>query len=341
MYVSVIMPVYNGEKYIAEAIESILNQTFKDFELLIINDCSTDETVSIINRYKDKRIRLIHNDTNIGLARVRNVGIQKAKGKYIAWLDSDDISLNTRLEKQVSLLEKNPSIGMCGTWVKTIGNAEHIWQYPTDSDIIKSTMLFHNCFATSSVMLRKELLDKHEYLFDLDYPPAEDYDLWEKISHDYDVANIPEILTYYRLHSSQTTFSDEARQIQLECAWKVQKRMLQPLNISPDEKEKALHLKIGLQGDCKVAARSDLISVQDWLYKLYTANLKSKRFPNRAFKQSLNNKLYTVCSTSNIGLTCFYRSPFRIIDLRFFYRLAKLLAKCILRYNKCAKDVNK
>lgn len=329
MLVSVIMPVYNGEKYIAEAIESILNQTFQDFELLIINDCSTDETVSIINLYGDKKIRLIHNDTNLGLARVRNVGIKNAQGKYIAWLDSDDISLNTRLEKQVNLLENNPAIGMCGTWVETIGDAEYVWQYPIASDTIKATMLFHNCFATSSVMLRKDILDKYEYVFDLDYPPAEDYDLWEKISRQYKVANIAEILTHYRLHSLQTTFSDEARKIQLESAWNVQARMLQSINIIPNEKEKEIHLKIGLQGDYKVTIHSDLKSVHDWLSKLYTANLAYKKFADKTFNQTLSNQLYTLCSTSKMGLTYFYNSPFRIIDLRFLYRLTKLFIKSI------------
>lgn len=329
MLVSVIMPVYNGEKYIAEAIESILNQTFQDFELLIINDYSSDETVSVINKYRDKRIKLIHNDLNLGLARVRNVGIQNSKGKYIAWLDSDDISLDTRLEKQVNLLENNPSFGLCGTWVKTIGSAEHIWEYPTQSEIIKSTMLFHNCFATSSVMLRKEILVQHQYLFDLDYPPAEDYDLWGKISQHCEVTNIPEILTHYRLHSLQTTFSDEARKIQLESAWNVQARMLQSINIIPNEKEKEIHLKIGLQGDYKVTIHSDLKSVHDWLSKLYTANLAYKKFADKTFNQTLSNQLYTLCSTSKMGLTYFYNSPFRIIDLRFLYRLTKLFIKSI------------
>ena len=327
MLVSVIMPVYNGEKYIAEAIDSILSQTFQDFELLIINDCSTDETISVIETYSDRRIRVIHNDSNLGLARVRNKGIENAKGKYIAWLDSDDISFDTRLEKQVNLLENNSRIGMCGTWVKTIGSAEHIWKYPTESETIKSTMLFYNCFATSSVILRKEILVQYLYLFDLDYPPAEDYDLWEKISRHCEVANIPEILTYYRLHSLQTTFSDEARKKQIESAWKVQKRMLRSLNIFPNKKEKEIHLKIGLQSDFEFSTREDVEDVYEWLLKVHTKNLEYKIFPNTALKENLNKELYAVCNASSMILPYFKRTPFRIVDLRYIYRIIKLFIK--------------
>jgi len=331
MLVSVIIPVYNGEKYIGEAIDSILNQTFRDFELLIINDCSTDKTVSVINKYRDKRIKLINNDKNLGLAGARNVGIDNAKGKYIAWLDSDDISLNTRLEKQINLLENNPSFGLCGTWVKTIGSTQQVWKCLTQSELIKSTMLFNNCFATSSVMLRKEILTKNRYLFDLDYPTAEDYDLWEKISHHCEVTNIPEVLTYYRVHTLQTTFSEEARKKQLEFAWNVQKRILQSLNIFPNEKEKEIHLKIVPQSNIKFDIHEEIKYIYEWLEKLYLKNGECKQFSDREFKKSLNNNLYSICSVSKMVLPYCHRSPYRVIDVRFIYRLIKLVAKSLVK----------
>ena len=331
MIVSVIMPVYNGEKYIAEAIESILNQTFQNYELIIINDASTDNTVNIIENYKDSRIRLIQNNSNLGLGLVRNIGLNNARGKYIAWLDSDDINMDTRLEKQVNLLENNPNIGLCGTWVKTIGNAENVWKFPIQSDFIKSNMLFHNCFAASSVMLRREIIIKHKYFFSLEYLFANDYEFWEKISNHCNIANIPEILTYYRLHPSQNTFSIEAKKKQSEYAWKIQERMFQRLNIFPNEKEKAIHLKLGLQSNFKFSSLDDIISVYEWLVKLYQKNLEYNIFNNDVFKLILSNVLYAVCRSSGMGIAYFYRAPFQEFDLRHIYRTTKLLVKKSIR----------
>ncbi|WP_373032456.1 glycosyltransferase family 2 protein [Sulfurovum sp.] len=316
MLVSVVMPVYNGEKYIAEAIESILDQSFKDFELLIINDASTDNTVSIIKKYNDTRIRLIHNDENLGLARVRNIGIENAEGKYIAWLDADDISVNTRLEKQVLLLEKNPDVGLCGTWVKTIGAVEHVWQYPTISKTIKSVMLFDNTFATSSVMLRKEILYSHNIRFNVDYPPAEDYDLWENISLHTEVVNIPKVLTLYRLHPAQTTSSDDAKVKQLKSAWAIQKRILSYLDIDPDEKEKKLHIGIGLQYNFTYN-NDEVKEVNEWLHRLYFANLEYHKFDHHAFAKTLTKSLYNVYSASS----CKGLNPLKSFSKASFYRL--------------------
>ena len=129
--VTVLMPVYNGEKYLKEAIESILNQTFKDFEFLIINDGSTDNSVKIIQSFNDLRIRLIHNESNIGLIKTLNKGLKLSNGKYIARMDCDDVSLPKRLSVQINFMEKHPEIGVCGSWVKIIGlEQKFINKYP-------------------------------------------------------------------------------------------------------------------------------------------------------------------------------------------------------------------
>jgi glycosyltransferase involved in cell wall biosynthesis len=149
------MPVYNGEQFVGAAVDSILNQTFKDFELIIINDGSSDESAQVIESYRDPRIVYLCNSENTGLANVRNKGLDVAKGEYIAWLDCDDISLPRRLAKQVSLLEASPRIGLCGTWVRTIDGAkEDVWEYPTDPEFLRARMLFDDPLATSSIMMR-------------------------------------------------------------------------------------------------------------------------------------------------------------------------------------------
>ena len=119
--VSVILPVFNGEKFLTESINSILNQSFKKFELIVINDGSTDNSYEYIKKFKDTRLSVINNDKNIGLSNSLNKGILVAKGKYIARMDQDDISLPDRLKKQVAFMDDNPGIGVCGTWLQTFG----------------------------------------------------------------------------------------------------------------------------------------------------------------------------------------------------------------------------
>lgn len=114
------MPVYNGERFLREAIESVLQQTFADFELLIVNDGSTDRSLDIIQTYNDSRIRLIDNGANLGLIAARNTGLKNARGEYIALLDCDDIAYPDRLAEQIAFLDKNPSFGMVGAWIEMI-----------------------------------------------------------------------------------------------------------------------------------------------------------------------------------------------------------------------------
>ena len=132
---TVLMPVYNAEKYVAEAIDSILNQTFNDFEFLIINDGSTDNSLDIIKSYDDPRITIINNETNLGLSHTLNKGIELARGEYIIRMDADDISLSIRLEKQIEFMDSNQHIGICGSWIQTFDKSgnQSIWNKVTGS----------------------------------------------------------------------------------------------------------------------------------------------------------------------------------------------------------------
>ena len=128
--VTVLMPVYNARFYLSKAISSIINQTFKDFEFLIFNDGSTDNSADIIYSYNDRRIRFFNSEQNFGYVYHLNYGIEIAKGEYIARMDADDISFPTRLEKQVAFMDKNPEVGVCGTWFKIYGTNRKI-RHPT------------------------------------------------------------------------------------------------------------------------------------------------------------------------------------------------------------------
>lgn len=160
--VTVLMPVYNGEEYLREAIESILFQSFGNFEFLIIDDGSTDDSINIIASYTDPRIRVITNGENIGIARALNKGIELARGKYIARMDSDDISLPKRFEKQVDFLDKNPEIGIVGSWIKTFGGRKTIiLAHPCNPEMVRIFFLFDSPLAHPTVMMRREFLKKN------------------------------------------------------------------------------------------------------------------------------------------------------------------------------------
>lgn len=201
---SVLMPVFNSELFVTEAIESILHQTFKDFEFLILDDASTDKSFEIVKDFekKDSRIKVYHNEKNLGVVESRNKLINLARGKYIAWIDSDDIALGNRLEKQVNFLEEHPEIGMVGANAIIINeNSNNIgkWLFETDPQKLKIELFFHSPFLSSSVVIRKKCLPQNYY--DSRFPVAEDFDLYSKISENSDIANIPEILVKYRINS--------------------------------------------------------------------------------------------------------------------------------------------
>ena len=209
--ITVLMPVYNAEKHLSEAIESILNQTYKDFEFLIINDGSSDQSESIINRYNDKRIRYIKNNTNLKIAETLNKGISLAKGKYIARMDADDISLPERLMHQVDFLDSNPDVGVCGTWFRTTGISNRTVRTPVDDPNIKSFLFFNSPFCHPSVMIRKEILLLNNITYE-DILYAEDYLLWIKLSRCTKMANIPEVLFIYREHDRNISLINKERQ---------------------------------------------------------------------------------------------------------------------------------
>lgn len=205
--VSVVMPVYNGSQYLREAIDSILNQTFKDFELIIVNDGSTDNSEDIILSYKDPRLCYIKNEKNSGICITLNKGLDYAHGKYIARMDCDDISLPERFKKQVDYLERHQNIGAIGTDIITFGEGldERYFDFVHDQYGCKAGLLFATCFAHPTVMLRTSIINEHKLRYDDAYRGLEDFELWYRLSKYSDIVNLPEALVKYRLHKSQVT----------------------------------------------------------------------------------------------------------------------------------------
>lgn len=219
--VSIIMPVYNVEKYVTEAIDSILSQTYTDFELIILDDCSTDNSVAEIKKFKDPRIVVHCNLKNIGLAENLNTGLRLAKGKYIARMDGDDISLPERLKVQVTYLENHPDIDLCSCALEMFGTDHQVWIRDTDPEQVKITMLFFSPVLHATSVWRKESFSKNNLYYNQDAFPAEDYDLWSRAVFLCKLVNISEVMYKYRIHGIQVTKTDDraaekSREIQLK-----------------------------------------------------------------------------------------------------------------------------
>lgn len=209
--ISVIMPVYNAETYLAEAIESILNQEFTDFEFLILNDGSADRSIDIIRSYDDPRIIVCNSDVNKGLIFQLNRGIKTSRGKYIARMDADDISLPARLKTQIDFLENNPQYGLCGTWFKAIGNLNTIFETPRAFAEIKLALYFYNPFCHPTIVIKRELLVENNILY-RDLLHAEDYLLYIDLLDKCKMANIPEVLFIYRWENSNISVVHAGKQ---------------------------------------------------------------------------------------------------------------------------------
>ncbi|MFC1862380.1 glycosyltransferase [Thermodesulfobacteriota bacterium] len=206
--VTVLMPVYNGENYLGEAINSILNQSFREFEFLIIDDGSTDETNNIIASFKDRRIRIIENNGNIGLIASLNKGIDLAKGEFIARMDADDISLPDRLEKQIDFMNNHTDVGVLGTGFQIIDSNGIKYglplSFPTNHDFLQWSMYFYSPIVHPSVMMNKVIIREIGGYSSL-YVHAEDYDLWIRASEVTKTSNLEDNLLLLRKYGDNIT----------------------------------------------------------------------------------------------------------------------------------------
>ena len=209
--VSVLMPVYKTpEQYLREAIESILNQTFIDFEFLILDDYPDEPVEKIVKSYHDKRIKYAKNRKNLGIAESRNKLVDMSRGEYLAIMDHDDIALSERLAKEVSFLDSHPKIGVVGTWYERFPNTKIKKRYIINSQIERDLM--YNCsILHPSAMIRKSVLFENNIRYEAEFSPAEDYTLWVRLIGKTKFANIPEVLQKYRDYANNTSKIQSAK----------------------------------------------------------------------------------------------------------------------------------
>jgi glycosyltransferase involved in cell wall biosynthesis len=282
--VTVFMAVYNGERYITEAIKSILNQSFDDFELLIINDGSTDNSAGIIRKFDDPRIRLLSNERNKGLFYTRNRGISEARGKFYATLDCDDVSTPHRLELQVKFFQENPDYVICGGQGRIINSDSKIIgavNAPVgNTEFLRVMHLFSDPFINSATMIRKEILDR--YSFRPYYEPAEDYDLFQRISEQYKIANLSKVLVHYRVH--ELNVSEKKEDIRVAAEHQIIERQLKKLGVCASKADlKRQHCFVSK----KFPQDYNLKAFEDWLLCLDRVNLKTRYYPVTEFREAL------------------------------------------------------
>jgi glycosyltransferase involved in cell wall biosynthesis len=308
--VTVLMPIYNGEAFVVDAVESILGQTFRDFEFLVIDDASTDRSVDILGGISDPRIRLVHNERRLELIRTLNRGLELARGKYIARMDADDVSLPTRLERQVGFMEANPEVGICGTWVVTMGEREGATRhYPETPDEIRCRLLFGAALAHPTVCMRREMLLRHGLRFDEGYPHAEDFELWNRASELFPLANLGSALLRYRIHAgSVSRLHHDVRAASVE---RIHRERLGRLGLTPTEEELVIHRQVvpgGATGEPPQLSR-----IRSWLEMLLRANEATGCYPTSAFERLLGklwlSATYRTLAVGRPGLKEFFASP--------------------------------
>jgi len=302
--ITVIMPAFNAGKYIAKAINSILSQTLDDLELIVINDGSTDDTFDLIKSFNDPRIILIENETNIGIIQSSNKGLKLARGQYIALMDSDDISMPRRLEKQAYFLDTNHDIAACGSWARIFGSVFGVAKTLTDSEELAATFVFENMVINSSAMVRRDVLEREKLKYRDEFPHAHDYDLWARLSLSYKLYNLDEVLVKYRVHQSQD--SQKSAKLQRESALRIKKYLLLSYGFSATEKDLAAHKCLTSYG-VRLSEKT-IDEVEQWLIKLTGENEKIGKFNQDKFRSIIEKYWKNFCiRDGNFGLTSFRR----------------------------------
>ncbi len=298
--VSVIMPVCNASAYLYEALNSTLYQTYKNIEVVIVDDACTDDSMDIVHSFYDKRIRVIRNTENIGLAASLNKAIQLAHGEYLARMDADDIAFPDRIEKQVTFFEQHPEVDVLGTAMQYIGHSTYLNFFPEHHEACKSFLVFNVCFGHPSVMLRKHVFSSRDNFYKAEYKQySEEFDLWCRLVDRFRFHNLPEVLLYYR--TFPPSIKGEAESFRKRNSAEVRRGYLSRKLNHFTEEEFAVHLKASQMES--VDNLTALEQVDKWFSKLLSLNQQHLVFENSGFERQLAQRFFEICyHHSHLGL---------------------------------------
>lgn len=340
--VTVVMPVYNAEAYLEEAIECILKQTYENLELLVINDGSTDNSKEIINVLKEKDRRIVHleNLKNRGVAYTRNVGLNKAKGTYLCWMDSDDTCSLQRIEKQVEFLNSNPEIGGVGTQIQRF-NSSGTFQKTSldgDSDFIKASLLFRPATVpNATVMLRTHLIEKFKLSYNNEFKIAEDYDFVSRCSKNFSFSILPGVLYNYRVAENSITqvYGSNSSSV-FQFTKNIFEHLLVDLSISPSHEELLIHDLI-----CNtVIIKNDRLfkTCTNWLQYIEKQNAQVAVYEPKQLKKVIKNQ-FSFCSkkAGAIGLRALAHYSLAIVKYGYgngFSDWSKIAIRSLFKYDE-------
>ncbi|WP_348823507.1 glycosyltransferase family 2 protein [Flavobacterium aestuarii] len=335
--ISVVMPVYNCALYIEDAIDSILNQTIRDFELLIIDDASTDGTSEIIKKYSDPRIRTIYKPINQGVSQATNDGFKIANGKYIARMDGDDISVKERFEKQLTVLENNPNVLVCGGLVKYLGGTNAIIPHKEKHNEIIVELLISCSICMGAAMFRRKDLEGHYY--DIAKNSGEDYDFWTKIAWLGEFYNIQEVLLLYRVHETQASKKHKPQQIIDDVQIKLY--LFKRINYDSCKYPDKLISKVFLLN--QPIETYEFVLFLKWIKELLQLNQKNNSYPHKEFKSVIKRIIRSILFSlyfkkTSIGIDKKWRLKmlFRLPLEEIFYIL-EIKFREVLKKNKILK----
>lgn len=285
--ISVVIPVHNRAQLVQGAIDSVLAQDFDNYELLVIDDGSTDDTANVVARNRDPRLRLIHNPENLGIPRTRQRGLEAARGTYLALLDSDDRMRPGRLARQVAYLDAHPDIATLGGSVQKVhpdGRRAGRVVRPRHPEELRVWLLFRNAHANTTLMGRTEILRHHGYR--AEFPVSEDFDLAARMALHHRAANLPQVLTEMLEHGGRVTAASADRSRLTKTA--IMRRQLDALGVGFDEGDLARHYRLSrLRGE-DVARWPDYAEwAADWIARLIAANEGTRVYDRRALRAVL------------------------------------------------------
>lgn len=262
--ISILLPVHNGADFLQIAVESILKQTYNYWELIVIDDGSTDNTFEILSQFRDPRIHVYQNQSNIGITSTLNRALDLAKGDFIARLDADDTAHPERLTKQLKYLETHPQIALVASWANVLPSNE-VWRTPLTPQHVEAELLFRNCLFHSTLMWRSHLKLKYDESFRY----TQDYELTSRlVAEKKQIAVIPEPLVTYLAHDA--SISSKFNQEQYNLANQVRRRMLHRIGITPTETELILHAKLATEAN--TLTQEQATAAMKWLERIWGEN---------------------------------------------------------------------
>ena len=334
--ISVVMPVYNASKYLHEAIQSVLNQTFNDFELIILNDNSTDNSLEIIRDFikKDRRIILINKHQNVGPAQLRNEGFEISKGEFIALMDADDIAHPERFEKQIEVFNNDSKLGVCGTWYTMFGEGinDFIFKQNEFHEDIKVKLLYECCIGNPTAMIRKSELGNQKY--NPEMVIVEDYDLWTRLINITKFYNIQESLLRYRWHETNITKLKEENSKKMHQI--VFTNQLKEFGIDLNTPD--LNLILDTIFYRKRHATKDIYTILENKNFLIHQNRIIKKYDFDLFEKQLNLtaiRTFSKCKDFNLKLFLYFYKNEKIIFNKIKLKLKiKIFLKSLFRFSK-------